>query len=443
MSRIRSLLVGMLRRAGSRGFWALLDQGVMSLGTFLVGILLARHLDPSEYGAYGLILGMLFLLNIVHSSLVTYPLSIKAARLSPAELGDLTGVNLIWTAVASLPLSVGMGVTVAIVGFPQYIPWAMLALLAWQVQETARRGLMAHLRHRDLLPGDAIKALGWAAGVWILIQADTANLGTVLATLALTSTAAGLIQSLQVGARFNLSAPFLDVGRDAWRLGRLVLIGSVLGFFFMQFFSWILAAFHGLEINARIQAMLLIMGVLNPIIISVSSVLLPAVSHAHANQGLGAARRTGYSYGGLGGLLIAPYLLGLIIAPQIALRVFFGADSPYLELTNELRVFSSIYYISFAASVLIAVLNATQRTRAGLIAQVAGGVVAVMVGVPLIYVWGLYGSMFAAMSVYLAQVGLAIVLIRYEQRMPWVMPSTDPSPPNGKIADSGLADQGN
>jgi O-antigen/teichoic acid export membrane protein len=419
MSKFWALLTNVLRRAGARGFWALVDQGVMSLGTFAVGLLLARNLEPAEYGAFGLILGMLFLLNIVHSSLVTYPMSIRAAELSPADLGTLVGTKIVWTALASLPLAAGMGITVIIVGYPQHALSAMLALLAWQVQETARRGLMAHLRYRDLLAGDTVKAAGWAAMVALLILLDLVSLGSVLLSLAGVSTVAALIQSLQIKVHFVRDGSFGKVGRDAWRLGKLVLIGSVLGFFFMQFFSWVLAAVHGLDVNARVQAMLLIMGVLNPVIISVSSVLLPAVSHAHVQQGLSSARRTGFSYGALGAMLIAPYLIGLIAFPDVALRVFFGAESPYLDLTWELRFFASIYFVSFAASVLIGVLNATKRTRGGLVAQIGGGVAAVLIGVPLIYQWGLWGSIFAAMCVYTSQVILASILLRYEDQIPW------------------------
>lgn len=419
MLKLRTLLTNVLKRAGARGFWALLDQGVMSLGTFVVGLLLARHLAPAEYGAYGLILGMLFLLNIVHSSLVTYPMSIRAAEISPANLGTLVGTKILWTALASLPLAAGLGITVMVVGYPQHAVAAMLALIAWQVQETARRGLMAHLRYRDLLAGDSVKSAGWAALVTALILLDEVNLGSVLLSLAGVCIAAALIQSLQVQVQFVRDGSFGRVGRDAWRLGRLVLIGSVLGFFFMQFFSWVLAAFHGLDVNARVQAMLLIMGVLNPVIISVSSVLLPAVSHAHVQQGLHSARRTGLSYGALGAMLIAPYIIGLIAFPDLALRVFFGDGSPYLELAWELRFFASIYFLSFAASVLIGVLNATKRTRSGLIAQIGGGVAAVLLGVPLIYQWGLWGSIFAAMCVYASQVVLASILVRYEDQLPW------------------------
>ena len=46
-----------------RSSWTILDQGVVSLGAFLLNIVLARHLPPAEYGMFALIIGSLLLPN--------------------------------------------------------------------------------------------------------------------------------------------------------------------------------------------------------------------------------------------------------------------------------------------------------------------------------------------------------------------------------------------
>ena len=221
--------------AGGKGVWALVDQGIVSLGTFFVGVLLARNLAPEEYGVFALILGSLFFLNAIHTAMISYPLTIKGATASAEYLGELTGASMKWTLVVSIPLAIAMGTVVAIISEWNTVPWAILAVLGWQMHETARRGLMTHLRHRDLLPGDFVKFGGWALVTLLLIQTDRVSLGSVIASLAVLSCIACVIQSRQVGLRFSRLKSVKSTATDAWRLGKLVLLAGILAFFVFQF----------------------------------------------------------------------------------------------------------------------------------------------------------------------------------------------------------------
>src|SRR5687767_3370998 len=73
----------------SRGGWALADQGVVSAGNFITGVLLVRNLEKVEYGVYFLIFGVLQFLHSLHQSLVTYPLSVRGAVSDQDDLRKL------------------------------------------------------------------------------------------------------------------------------------------------------------------------------------------------------------------------------------------------------------------------------------------------------------------------------------------------------------------
>src|ERR1700730_7929502 len=60
-----------------RAFWTLIDQGVVSLGNFSVNIFIARQLTLSDYGTFALLMGGLYGLQIVNSSLIFYPMSVR------------------------------------------------------------------------------------------------------------------------------------------------------------------------------------------------------------------------------------------------------------------------------------------------------------------------------------------------------------------------------
>src|SRR5829696_8632974 len=60
-------------------FWTLLDQGSISLGTFLVNIELARELDATEYGTFALLFGVYFLIQLLNAALIFFPLMLRLA----------------------------------------------------------------------------------------------------------------------------------------------------------------------------------------------------------------------------------------------------------------------------------------------------------------------------------------------------------------------------
>ena len=70
----------------SLSFWSVCDQAVVSLGTFLTNIILARNLPATDYGIYTLLWVTALFLNRVHSSLVTQPLSIQAGAVAASEM---------------------------------------------------------------------------------------------------------------------------------------------------------------------------------------------------------------------------------------------------------------------------------------------------------------------------------------------------------------------
>src|SRR5271170_1031457 len=78
-SRVRALLNG-------RGVWALTDQAMLSLGNFFTNILLIRHLSKDNFGNFAVLFSVILFLNNLHTSLVTYPLSVLAATDDDAAL---------------------------------------------------------------------------------------------------------------------------------------------------------------------------------------------------------------------------------------------------------------------------------------------------------------------------------------------------------------------
>ena len=91
-----------------RIFLAVSDQGVISLGNFLTGILLARHLTQSEYGTFALIIGVVISANSLHSALIGQPLTVYGAKTDAKGVGLLATGSLLMTIGISLFLNIAV-----------------------------------------------------------------------------------------------------------------------------------------------------------------------------------------------------------------------------------------------------------------------------------------------------------------------------------------------
>ena len=128
-----------------QGFWAIADQGVVSLGNFLMTIILARTLSQEVYGVWTVLFGSILLLNVIHYSLIVYPLMVRASSPDEDEAQQFVTGALVLTIICAVPLGLVLLAASTFINRPYLGLWASVALLCWQVQETTRRALMAGL----------------------------------------------------------------------------------------------------------------------------------------------------------------------------------------------------------------------------------------------------------------------------------------------------------
>ncbi|MDQ6838978.1 MAG: hypothetical protein M3137_11770 [Actinomycetota bacterium] len=368
----------------STGLWALGDQGVVSVGTFLVTLVLGRRLPAAEFGVFGVLLGILVTANTAHASLIGIPLMVLTGRRTDAR--SLPPAALAWTLVSAAVFTAVLTVALLVLGRPGLLPWAECALLGSQLQETLRRSLIGRLQFRRATSGDGLSYLGQAVGVTILAATGNLTVASALAVMALTSLAAAAVQAAQVRPRFAQGALGRDAVEPFWQLGKSLLLVNGIGALTIQAILWLLGAVHGISAVGSFQALLTVMGFTNPLMLAVNSVVTTRIAHTDENDPavrrrmeVSVARR----YGLLFGLPLVAYCAVLLATPEVALRLFFGSSSPYRALAGELRVFVFFSMTQYLYFVLAGVLNARQDTRSLLRAAVASALTVPLLGVPL------------------------------------------------------------
>ncbi len=378
----------------SRGFWGLVDQAVVSLGTFLLNVLLARHLPIEEFGVYALVLGVLLFLNALHASVVVYPISLKGAAADQAGLRRHAGGALSAIAILASPLwAVAIGATCLAIGRPELIPWALGAAVLWQLQETLRRTFMAQMRHREAVLGDALSYLGQATAMWGLARSGWLSVEAAFGVMALTSTLAAAVQALQLGLGRSMALQGLwAFARHSCYEGRWVLLTSLLMGATMQAFNWTLALVHGLSQVATVEAVGNVLRVTHPVLFSVTGLIVPATARAYRDGGMEQARRIGWTYAAPGAALLLPFFALVLLWPGEALRVFYGPASPYVSLVGLVRLLVLSYALTYVALTLGAILGGVEKSRSAFLAQCTSAATALVVGLPLVVWAGAVGA---------------------------------------------------
>lgn len=380
-----------------RGFWAFADQGIVSVGNFGLSIVLARHFAReqalAEYGAFWVLMELMFFLNGLQGALVVYPLSVRGASLDRHGLGRMTSESLLWTAIcAPLPF-LCMMTTAWVAHIPVGVGlWAGVAMILWQSQETTRRALMAQNRFRAVCLGDFISYVGQVVLVLLLSRHDSLDLYTTFQTVAATSGLGWLLQSFQLRLRRTTLKSFVAFGIEGWNLGRWMLFGNLTNIFSGALFNWNLAYWAGLEMLGVYQALVNLIRPANPLAFAVATLITPNVARARTTHGDRRARIVAARFGLLGLILLLPYLGFLIIFPRTSLELFYGAGSSSLVYASLVPLAAIAVGMVYASITLGAFLNGSERPKESFAGQVIYSCSYVVLVMPLSALFGIEGA---------------------------------------------------
>ena len=314
-----------------RASWTLVDQGVVSIGNFALNLQLARDLAAADYGKFALFLGAIFTLRCFDYSLISYPLSVRLHSVTRDEHAGLLANTMVLAAALGLALVLLLVLGIQLLGGGDILFAATLCYLSWQAQETMRRCLLANFRYRAAVAGDAVSFIGQAALIAVLAWMNELTLVTALYAMSATFLAGTLvhISKLQFG-RPNI-AQAAALARDYFSIGKWSLVYYEMQILRLQLFPWVLAATTGTAATAAYQAASNIASLMNPISLGIGNAIPQAAAQARLSSGIFGAWRVarGYLLFGLPPILVI--CAAGLLAPQLVLRLLYGASSPYLD----------------------------------------------------------------------------------------------------------------
>jgi O-antigen/teichoic acid export membrane protein len=406
--------------ADMRGVWSLADQAVLSAGNFLTSWLLLRT-QALWYGNYFTLITIIWFLNNLHMAMVTYPISITSAGITDSELRRRVRRALGMTLLLLIPESIAIAFGTAATVNWRLVPWVIVALAVWQLQETLRRALMARLEHRRAILGDVVSYLGQAAAIFLIIHHGTISIEMAFAIIALSSGIGAVIQILQLQLYLPSNTPpihtALKQARHHLSLGQWILLGNLITLLSVYSIPWFMRYFHGPAGVAMYSAVLLVLNASNPLLASVANLITPVVAKIKAEAeaigktGYRESQRAAIKYSIQGALVLYPFFAVLLILPNLALHIFYKHGSPYLQLATPMRIFTFAYALAYLSAMMNSYLCGLGKSRLPFIGQVANAIVTCLITLPLVAKFGLIGAAWGAIFPVTAQVAFGIYFV--------------------------------
>jgi O-antigen/teichoic acid export membrane protein len=385
----------------------LVDQAIVSFGNFALNIALARSLSAAAYGDYCVTLSFILLFNALHQAFVAYPLSVKGASDDVLALKKRVATALVLTlffAVACLPIFIAGMLSIGQIAL---MPMAAMMMLCWQMQETVRRGLLAHARFGAASLMDLFRY--GAPVIIVMLFYRTIGIETIFPVLALVSFAA-LIPILRRGVLPDVGCVPAAI-RDHWRLAAPVLGANLLAALSTQWFLWLLAWRDNPTGAAALVALTNIVAIASPLMIGIENILVPEVARIRASHDHPALLRLVRRRTLACLALIAPFDAVILAAPNQVTRMFYGQETAYHDQSLALRLLVVAYGSYLLATIFSAVLRGCQQSGAVLRVQLFPALAGLSVGSWLTWHFGILGAALAAVIAGLLRAGLGYVYL--------------------------------
>ena len=399
--RIAKLFGGMPGKKSLRDSGAVLaDQGLMSLGTFIVGVLVARSVSREEYGIFVLGWSLIFVIQGIQRALVVLPFTVHCPKLDASERSRYLGSGFLHTlaigltallffiAAATRPVAEQQNDSATLI---QALPLISLVILPFLLREQMRSAAIAKLDFLGSAIANTCASLLMLLLAVFLYLTHTLTLSSAYLAIAATSLLSGVLLIARQWNDMSLKpGAFWPHLKYSLRIGKWILLNVAAFTLTSQIYPWLILWFFDSSAVAAYGACLALAGALNPLLRGVNAYALPRMTHGYkdgdANTLVRMLSKTVL-------ILAVPFGLWMIVGSVFAepLMEFFYSDkyTGYGALLS-LLIFKTL--IESVSAPLTSALQALERPDVTTASLVIGAAISVSLGVILVKEFGLIGA---------------------------------------------------
>ncbi len=348
------------RREGRRLFLSLADQGVVSLVTFLTGMLAAKAAGSamSEVALYYLALTLFIAIGEVGNSIVSTPHMLQSPRLSGRRLLSFNGSMLQIQAIVSLVLVllILMAAGIAWLVGSEQNAWMLLltglCAIPISLRNFARNLLFARREAGGALTLDVCVCAIQLGVVLLLFFSGRLEWWNALLAVGLANLIGTVGFFLVTRDLFSFShlRAVADAKRN-WGTSKWLLASSLTWTAGIYLYPWVVYMIAGGDQTGIWGVCWQLAAVGNPLVMAVQNYLGPQIAHAHVELSLAAFRGYVLKMTGLFTVAVLPVAIVMAIASEWLLVKLFHADYAGNGSVAAVLVFSLVFFaISFGMS---------------------------------------------------------------------------------------------
>ncbi len=394
--RLRQLQLGVLLRKGS---WGLGDQALISASNFITTVVLARSLSFSDFGAFALLYGAIFLTISLQTTLITRPHNVLGATRQGAEYRRYTTVTavsqLCFTGFFALVTLIAAVAARGAAGSFAPLLFALApAVAAWQLQEFTRRVLYTEGRFKDAFINDLISCGGQAVAIVVLGHFNELTAVRAFAIIALTSALAATWGCWQIREALDRHGVWRAVRAhgfgENWHFGKWLFGAALATWISSQLYPILIGGLISVAEAGAFSAVLTLMGPARILLIAMDTALAPVAARAYAEKGQPALHSFVVRILMITAPAVAVYCIGVSLFAKTILGAAYGEH--YRAYGWLLALFAIGYALDYLRHPVSIALEARRASAPIFRAYLAAGVVVLTAGVAAVHFLGLLGA---------------------------------------------------
>jgi O-antigen/teichoic acid export membrane protein len=394
---LESLFALFTGQGARQGYLAAIDQSVISLSNFVATIILARNVDPTQLGVYGVGFVTLRLVRAVQDGLIVQPMNVFGAGMTQDQFKRYaTSTSLFQIALAIISATIVAVCGWALIelgndtaGPTLYILW--LPFLWWQLQEYLRR--MLYTRGKVV---SAVISSVIGNGARIALMVYLANQGRLTGISGLEAIAWGAFVALIPSLWFTRNywtrqmASLKDTWQRNWNFGRWLLGSYLANWAAVEFYPILTAGLISFAAAGAYRALQNLVAPIHLLLRAIDTFLTPRAAKLYEQNGPRALTHTLRSIYLAIGLPVLGILIIALVFPEQLLSLIYG--DTYLAYSNGVILMALFYALMFAYWPLQSIFKAAQLSSPIFIANILAIVSMFTVGIWAILNWGVYGT---------------------------------------------------
>jgi O-antigen/teichoic acid export membrane protein len=398
---------------GTKGFWAIIDQGTFAISNFAISLLMARWLSPHEYGAFALSFTVFLLFGNIHGGLLIEPMLV----FGKSKYRNCLGQYLKLIQCGHWIFSVFSSTLFIVPGFAAwYAGMEQLAFSLWGFAIASPPILFLWLTRRfcyvDFRPelaarGGVIYLSLMCLGIYLLNRGEVLSVFSALCVIGIASlcSAVWILSNIKT----DLGSPHVEsLKNNVWKehrsYGTWASSTNILMWLPGNICFLILPLFSGLEAAGALKALLSLIMPIQQAFAAIGTLLIPLL--VTVREGTAYMR---VLYSTLGLLVVTSlfyWALALLFNRPVVAWLYNGKYDSYADL---LWLLGLLPILATAVTVFGSSMRALEKPDRAFWAYAFSSAFSITIGLAMMALWGILGATLSLVFSYVITASFLVV----------------------------------